>query len=78
MNGDIVEGKWIFANGTYFEGKFEKNKPKGMGHWHFANGNVVKGEFTHSTLEEGEEPITVINWTTNSELVDPTRFKEEN
>ena len=29
FNGQVIKGKWIFANGTYFEGKFENNYPKG-------------------------------------------------
>ena len=80
-NGEVVEGKWIFPNGTYFQGKFEKNKPKGEGHWHFANGNVVKGEFTQqpNTADDQVENSNsvLLSWTTNTELVDPTRFKEE-
>ena len=35
----------IFPNGTYFEGPFVNNYPKGEGVWHFINGNVVKGNF---------------------------------
>jgi hypothetical protein len=70
FNGQIMKGKWIFANGTYFEGKFENNYPKGEGVWHFANGNVIKGEFTHELKEiaaSGKQPekkITVIDWKT--------------
>ena len=65
-NGQIINGKWIFANGTYFEGLFENNFPKGEGLWHFYNGNVVKGEFTHEIKDvEGKEDI-FINWESNS------------
>ena len=68
FNGQIMEGKWIFSNGTYFEGKFENNYPKGEGVWHFANGNTIKGEFTHEVKEipaagkQPEKQITVIDW----------------
>ena len=73
FNGQIIKGKWIFANGTYFEGKFENNYPKGEGVWHFTNGNVTKGEFTHELKEitgKGKEPdkqVTVIDWKSNPE-----------
>ena len=71
FNGQILEGKWIFSNGTYFEGKFENNYPKGEGIWHFANGNIIKGEFTHELKEipavgkQPEKQITVIDWKTD-------------
>lgn len=65
-NGQITQGKWIFSNGTYFEGRFENNFPKGEGVWHFVNGNTVKGEFTQEMRDavgrDGKE--TVINWRT--------------
>ena len=79
FNGQIVKGKWIFANGTYFEGKFENNYPKGEGVWHFINGNVVKGEFTHEIKEieakgkEKERKEIEINWKSELEV-----DKEEN
>ena len=75
FNGEIMEGRWIFANGTYFEGKFENNYPKGFGEWHFANGNVIKGEFTHELQEiaaSGKTPaqqVTVIDWKTEKEPI---------
>ena len=83
-NGKIIKGKWIFPNGVYFEGPFVNNFPKGEGIWHFTNGNTVKGSFgqelkdnpnPEENAEEGEDnsQITVINWTTNPEISDPTR-----
>ena len=74
FNGQIIKGKWIFANGTYFEGKFENNYPKGEGIWHFANGNEVKGEFTHEIKEieakgkEKEKKETIIDWKSQPEI----------
>ena len=66
----IVSGKWIFANGTYFEGVFENNYPKGEGVWHFAHGNIVKGEFTHELRDgEGDQQQTVINWLSQKEEI---------
>jgi hypothetical protein len=77
VNGEIKSGKWIFPNGIYFEGNFEKNKPKGEGVWHFTNGNAIKGEFSHTAGENPEgEPIISIKWSTNPEISDPTKFKE--
>ena len=29
--GNFVQGKWLFPNGTYFEGGFEGDQPKGKG-----------------------------------------------
>jgi hypothetical protein len=83
-NGKIIKGKWIFPNGVYFEGPFVNNFPKGEGIWHFTNGNTVKGSFSQElkdnpnpeeNAEEGEDnsQITVINWTTDPEISDPTR-----
>ena len=74
FNGQIVKGKWIFANGTYFEGKFENNYPKGEGIWHFVNGNEVKGEFTHEIKEieakgkEKENKEIMIDWKSQPEI----------
>lgn len=78
INGEIEKGKWIFPNGTYFEGNFEKNKPKGSGVWHFANGNRVDGEFHHSQIkdEETDEMVTKISWETNAEIEDHSKFIE--
>jgi hypothetical protein len=73
-NGQITNGRWIFANGTYFEGLFENNYPKGEGLWHFANGNVVHGEFTHEVKDvEGKEDI-FINWDSNTADVKESIF----
>ena len=83
-NGKIIKGKWIFPNGVYFEGPFVNNFPKGEGIWHFTNGNTVKGSFgqelkdnpnPEENAEEGEDnsQITVINWTTDPQISDPTR-----
>lgn len=75
--GEVISGKWIFPNGTYFKGRFEKNKPVGEGIWHFANGNIVKGDFKQSIIEDAEgNPLTKIKWTTEPEVCDPTRYIE--
>lgn len=30
-SGGFGRGKWVFPNGTYYEGEFDKNQPKGKG-----------------------------------------------
>lgn len=82
-NGKVVQGKWIFPNGVYFEGKFENNYPKGEGVWHFLNGNTVKGTFSQEVRDNPDaEPdaedtqMTFITFKTNPEIVDPTRVVE--
>eukprot|EP00831_Metopus_contortus_P080198 TRINITY_DN8151_c0_g1_i1.p1 TRINITY_DN8151_c0_g1~~TRINITY_DN8151_c0_g1_i1.p1 ORF type:complete len:165 (+),score=37.90 TRINITY_DN8151_c0_g1_i1:180-674(+) len=53
VDSNLVEGKWIFPNGTFFEGSFERNKPKGKGKWNFKNGDIVGGNY--SQIIEGED-----------------------
>ena len=50
--GQICEGKWLYPNGSYFEGLFENNMPKAQGQWHFGNGNVVEGVYTQTKKVE--------------------------
>ena len=33
--GNFVNGKWYYPNGSYFDGNFDNNKPKGVGNWNF-------------------------------------------
>ena len=33
-NGSFLKGKWVYPNGTFFEGDFDKNQPKGKGNYH--------------------------------------------
>ena len=51
----IEEGRWIYPNGMYYEGKFLNNKPCGMGKWVFKNGNQLDGEYEQKKKEEDEE-----------------------
>ena len=44
--GNLTNGKWTYPNGTFFEGNFDNNQPKGEGKWNFENGNVVTGVYT--------------------------------
>ena len=34
-DGQIVSGSWKYPNGTFYDGKFDNNKPKGKGKWVF-------------------------------------------
>jgi radial spoke head protein 1 len=79
IDGKVETGRWIFPNGTYFEGRFDKNKPVGEGIWHFSNGNTVKGLFNQNQTEDDEgNTLTKIKWTTDAEVTDPTRLIEIN
>ena len=42
----MVRGKWLYPNGSFFEGNFGFNQPKGAGSWNFANKNRVEGTYT--------------------------------
>lgn len=55
VNGEMKTGRWIYPNGTYFEGNFVNNKPQGEGTWYFKNGNVMKGNYEHQKKAEEEE-----------------------
>jgi len=66
--GQIQNGKWVYPNGTYFEGQFSNNKPKGIGKWHFENGNVVEGEYTQTVRADIEGNEIKLNWQTNSDI----------
>lgn len=50
-----MKGKWVFPNGTYYEGAFTNNKPSGDGVWHFYNGNVVPGNYKQTVIPN-EDP----------------------
>lgn len=79
-DGKIVKGKWIFPNGIYWEGNFNKNKPTGEGTWVFFDGNVVKGAFKQAEDEEAEpipdtdeKPIK-ISWETKVNAFNANAF----
>ena len=33
--GQMQTGRWQYPNGTFYEGTFDSNKPKGSGKWNF-------------------------------------------
>jgi len=63
-DGKIVEGRWIYPNGTFFEGNFGNNQPKGQGSWNFANGNQVKGFYTQTKRADVEGDEIKLAWQT--------------
>ena len=69
--GNFVQGKWLFPNGTFFEGAFEANQPKGTGHWLFKNKDVVEGEYTQMVEQENMDAAKNIKlaWKTTSDIV---------
>jgi radial spoke head protein 1 len=72
--GKFVMGKWIFPNGTYYEGAFENNLPKGVGKWYFKNGNSAEGLYEQkanadeATTEEGKGPSIQVSWSTKTDI----------
>lgn len=51
----MVKGKWVYSNGTHFQGEFDNNKPKGQGTWNFKNGNSVSGIYKQTVKAEDNE-----------------------
>lgn len=67
--GQLVSGKWLYPNGTYFEGNFDNNQPKGHGKWHFENGNVVEGDYQQIKRADVEaENVIKLSWKTTSDI----------
>ena len=67
-NGQLVRGKWIYPNGSNFEGNFGHNQPKGAGTWSFANGNKVEGIYTQMTRADVEGNLIKLSWRTTSDI----------
>lgn len=55
-DGALVEGQWVWRNGTTFEGNFKMNKPHGTGRWIFPNGTRVQGTYSQRVLPVDEAP----------------------
>jgi radial spoke head protein 1 len=64
LQGQMVSGKWIYPNGTSFQGSFDNNKPKGQGVWTFENGNTVQGSYRQTRRVEDSANDIKIVWTT--------------
>ena len=68
-NGQMVNGKWCYSNGTYFEGNFDNNQPKGKGSWHYVDGNVVQGIYTQiKRADVDDENAIKLTWKTTSDI----------
>ena len=66
--GQLVSGKWQYPNGSYFEGHFDNNKPKGTGQWHFQNGNVVTGNYSQTKRVDTDKDEIKLSWKTTSDI----------
>ena len=66
MQGQMIKGKWIYPNGTCFEGGFDNNKPKGQGVWSFENGNKVTGTYRQIHKVDDVANDIKISWTTKA------------
>ena len=62
----MVSGQWLYPNGSFFQGNFENNQPKGTGQWHFKNGNVVEGCYTQTKRVDDAHGDTKLSWKTTS------------
>ncbi|KAH7817288.1 putative radial spoke head 1 [Monocercomonoides exilis] len=47
--GQIIRGVWEIKDGTYYAGKFEKQRPNIEGKYVMVSGNVVSGSFKEET-----------------------------
>lgn len=45
VNGAKTQGTYIYPNGDFYMGSFEKNLRKGVGTYQYKNGNVFHGEY---------------------------------
>ena len=66
--GNLTNGKWQYPNGSYFEGSFDNNQPKGKGRWHFENGNVVEGLYTQMKRADVNTDEIKLTWKTLSDI----------
>jgi radial spoke head protein 1 len=48
----LVKGRWIFPNGTYYEGEFENNKPTKASRWYFKDGNNLQGNYNQTIIPQ--------------------------
>lgn len=70
-SGQIVSGQWKYPNGTYYEGAFDNNKPRGKGRWNFANGNIVEGDYTQTRKADNTGDDVKLTWKTTSDITKP-------
>jgi hypothetical protein len=66
--GQLTTGKWLYPNGSFFEGNFGHNQPKGAGSWSMANGNVVTGTYSQTTRADVEGNDIKLAWRTTCDI----------
>jgi len=71
VKGQVATGRWVYPNGTYYEGTFDHNKPKGRGKWVFKNGNAVEGDYTQTVRADVEGNEIKLAWETKSDVTKP-------
>ena len=60
FKGQMVQGKWQYSDGSFFEGCFDNCQPKGAGTWNFQNGNVVAG--CYKQTNKAEDAGVKLSW----------------
>ena len=63
--GQLTVGKWQYPNGSFFDGRFDNNQPKGAGEWHFQNGNVVCGTYSQTKRVDTDKDAIKLSWKTD-------------
>ena len=66
--GNLVQGKWYYPNGTFYEGNFDNNMPKGVGQWNFKNGNTVEGIYSQIKRADVDSQELKLGWKTLSDI----------
>tara|TARA_B110000285_G_C14754684_1_gene436795 strand:- start:56 stop:382 length:327 start_codon:yes stop_codon:yes gene_type:complete len=66
--GNFVNGQWYYPNGSFFEGNFDNNKPKGTGSWNFQNGNKVTGVYNQTKRVDTDADEIKLSWKTTSDI----------
>jgi hypothetical protein len=58
----MVTGKWIWKDGTSWQGPFKDSKPLGRGIFYFPNGTVQEGEYVQEGDAEDPEAELKTVW----------------
>ena len=70
----MVNGQWLYKNGTHFTGNFDNNQPKGKGTWNFADGNVVEGTYSQIRRADVDDDNSIsLSWTSTSDVSVPPK-----
>ena len=62
-----MKGRWLLADGSFYEGQFDHNLPKGKGIWSLPSANKISGTYTQTILpsEDEENPPISLRWKTS-------------